>query len=362
MARQLIAPACGGGECAAAQWWPTPLSTLDPAGPAGAAIARLWWVMLAAALLIFVATVALALYAACRNPARRVRIAPRALIVGGGLVLPLTALAALLAYGIGAGQSLLPLSGTPGVYRVEVRAHQWWWEVRYPQASGGPLYSANEVHVPAGRPIDVHVSAEDVIHGFWVPRLGGKIDAIPGRTSVIRLRADRAGVYHGVCAEFCGAQHARMALQWHAHEPAAFEAYMARLGGSGLHGAGVASVPPDALAASLPPFAPLAPSGATAATAVAAHSAPAGRQTFERLCVDCHSLDARQRGSGRGPNLAGLADRATLGAGTLRNDAAGLRRWLAEHATLKPGNRMVGVPRLDADALDALATMLGEAQ
>ncbi len=302
------------------------MSTLDPAGPASAAIARLWWLMLAAALLILIVTVALALYAACRNPARRVRIAPRALIIGGGLIVPLAALAALLVHGIGAGHSLLPLPGTPGVYHVEVRGHQWWWEVRYPQAAGEPLYSANEIHVPAGRPIDVHVSAEDVIHGFWLPRLGGKIDAVPGRTTVIRLRADRAGVYHGVCAEFCGAQHARMALRLHAHDQAGFEAHMAKLG------------------------------------AAAAAAPSAALQSFDRLCSECHSLDARQRGSGRGPNLAGLADRATLGAGTLRNDAAGLRRWLAEHAALKPGNLMTGVPQPDAATLDALVALLGDAR
>ncbi|MGD9945944.1 MAG: cytochrome C oxidase subunit II [Burkholderiaceae bacterium] len=303
----------------------TPLSTLDPAGPAGASIAGVWWTMLAAALLILVLTVALALYAACRNPARRARLSPRLLIVGGGLLFPLATLAALLTYGIGAGHALLPLPGAPDVYRVEVRAHQWWWEVSYPDAPGGRLYSANEIHVPVGRPIDVHVSAEDVIHSFWVPRLGGKIDAIPGRTTVIRLQADRAGVYHGVCAEFCGAQHARMGLQLEAHEAPSLQRRMDRL---------------------------------------AAAVGSAGQPSFDRLCAQCHSLDARRRGNGKGPNLAALADRAMLGAGVLRNDEAGLRRWLAEHAALKPGNRMqvpdgaASPDPLDAATLDALAGLL----
>src|SRR5690606_25320269 len=127
-----------------------------------------------------------------------------ALLIGGGLVLPLTVVTLLLVYGVRSGQAMLPLPTREPVYVVQVRAHQWWWEVIHPEAPDGPLRSVNEMHVPAGVPVDVHVSGVDVIHSFWVPRLGGKMDAIPGRVNVIRLRADAPGEYHGVCAEYCG--------------------------------------------------------------------------------------------------------------------------------------------------------------
>ena len=206
----VAAPALGG--CAAQ----TPLSALWPAGPGAAAIAQVSWVMIAAALTLTVLMTALGLYAALRRRAHRPGISPRALIVGGGLLLPTTVLLALLAWGVRAGHALLPLPGTP-VFTVEVTARQWQWEARYPQSGRPP--TLNRIVIPAGRPVDVRVRTEDVIHSFWVPRLGGKIDAIPGRTNVIRLQADAPGVYRGVCAEYCGTGHARMPIEVHALEP-----------------------------------------------------------------------------------------------------------------------------------------------
>jgi len=304
------------------------MSALDPAGPAAAAIAQVWWVMLAGAALIFAAVVGLALYAALRPPERRLRLSPGLLIIGGGLVFTPAVLAVLLAWGIGAGHALLPLPDGREPFRVEVRAHQWWWEVIYPDMPGGPLHSANEIHVPVGRPIDVSVRSEDVIHSFWVPRLGGKIDALPGRTNTVRLEADAPGIYRGQCAEFCGAQHARMALHLVAHEDEAMLAERLSL-----------------LAAPPPP------------EVVAPHPLPApGRDGFALNCAACHSLDARIRGAG--PNLADLPHRATLGAGTLPNDSQALRLWLGHHQALKPGNRMPGPGPLDTAVLDAIAEFL----
>ncbi len=205
-----------------------PQSTLAPAGPAAQAVAELWWAMAAFAAGVLVVVVGLWLYAMGRSPrdlspeqARRVG---RRWIVGGGLVLPITAIVALLAFAIPIGHRLLPLplpEQTP--LRIDVVGHQWWWEVRYPDAR---VTAANRLHLPVGQPVDVHVSSADVIHSFWVPRLGGKIDAIPGITNVIRLYADRPGVFRGQCAEFCGAQHARMILSVEAQASRAFDAWL----------------------------------------------------------------------------------------------------------------------------------------
>lgn len=273
--------------------------------------------MLASGILILAAVVGLTLYAVWRRHDDR-RPSSNFLIVGGGLVFTPAVLAALLVWGLGAGHSMLPLSTDRDVLRIEVRGHQWWWEVVY----GGGLYSANEIHIPAGRPVDILVRSDDVIHSFWVPRLGGKIDAIPGHTNRIRLKARRPGVFRGQCAEFCGAQHARMGLMVQAHEEAAFEARLALL-----------------------------------ATQAAAPEHP-GQAIFEQNCAACHSLDPRRRSPEPGPNLADLPHRMTLGAATLANGRAELRQWLAEHASLKPGNRMPPHDHLDAEAIEALAAYL----
>lgn len=200
---------------------------LDPAGPAAATAALLWWGMFSAFSLVFVAVCGLWLYAMFRTPTSRdethTRRIQRRWLIGGGLVLPLVSMVVLLGFGIPAGHSMLPLPPDEGdPLDVHVTAHQWHWEVRYPNRD---ISLVNEVHIPAGRPVDVHLSSADVIHSFWVPRLGGKLDAIPGRTHVLRLQADEPGIYRGQCAEFCGTGHARMHFTVIAHTPEDFGAW-----------------------------------------------------------------------------------------------------------------------------------------
>ena len=136
----------------------------------------------------------------------------RVWIISGGLVLPLVSITALLAVGIPIGHSMLPL-GEPAL-RVDITGHQWWWEVHYPEAD---LALVDELHIPAGVPVDLHLTSADVIHAFWVPRLGGKLDLVPGHVNVLRLEADEPGEYRGVCAEFCGLNHSRMHITVIAH-------------------------------------------------------------------------------------------------------------------------------------------------
>lgn len=181
------------------------LSTLEPEGPAAAAIARLWWVMLAGATLLFLGVSAV-LAVAWFLPAIFGRAPGRGLILWGGLVMPVVVLTALVTAAFALGEGLLMRGGGEPL-RIEAEGRMWSWEFRYPDTG---LATENVLHIPAGRDIEFVVTSADVIHAFWVPRLGGKIDAIPGHVNRIRLRADRPGRYGGVCAEFCGTGHTAM--------------------------------------------------------------------------------------------------------------------------------------------------------
>jgi cytochrome c oxidase subunit 2 len=162
-------------------------------------------------------------------PADAAQRSGRRWIVGGGIVLPLLAIVALLVFGAPAGRHHLPWPGADGSppLRIDVIGRQWQWELHYPD-SGVRL--RNELRLPVGRPVHVHTQSRDVIHSFWVPSLGGKLDALPGRTLVMRLQADRPGSWRGQCAEFCGLGHAHMSMTVLAMEPAAFDAWLAAQG------------------------------------------------------------------------------------------------------------------------------------
>lgn len=204
----------------------TPLSTLAPAGEAASTIATLWWVMLTAAVLIFVGVVGAALLPLMT---RRLKApSTRAMLIGGGLAFPGVVLVALLIAALVIGDRLSP-RGEPDVLRIEAEAHQWGWTFRYPDAPGQAA-TAGVMHVPVGRPFEVYVTSRDVIHSFWAPRLGGKIDAIPGQVNVIRLQADAPGAYRGQCAEFCGRGHAMMDFVLQAHSADDYRAWQSRQG------------------------------------------------------------------------------------------------------------------------------------
>lgn len=149
-------------------------------------------------------------------------------IIGGGLLLPGVAIIALLAVGIPIGHNMLPLPLAEGkVLRIDVTGHQWWWQVSYPDSG---IQLRDELHIPVGVPVDLHLTSADVVHSFWVPRLAGKLDMIPGRTNVLRLQADAADTYRGMCAEFCGLNHAHMKFTVTAHDPDDFAAWLTGAG------------------------------------------------------------------------------------------------------------------------------------
>ncbi|HUQ81119.1 MAG TPA: cytochrome c oxidase subunit II [Gemmatimonadaceae bacterium] len=213
---------------------------------------------------------------------------------------------------------------------VEVTGHQWWWEFRYTDSiPSNWLSTSNELHIPVGRPIQVVLQSNDVIHSFWIPELHGKQDVIPGHKNTTWLRADKPGVWKARCAEFCGIQHAKMAFDVVAESPAQFNAWYAR-------------------------------QLASAAEPTAA-SARHGRDVFmQRTCVMCHSISGTQAGSRIGPELSHIATRPSIAAGILPNTRQNLGRWILNPQLIKPGVRMPANPLSPADMnalLDYLETL-----
>ncbi|SHF74221.1 cytochrome c oxidase subunit 2 [Kaistia soli DSM 19436] len=197
-----------------------PRSTLDPAGPAASTIATLWWVLLVGAALLFLLVMVLFVIVMMR-PGWARKVSPARWIVLGGLVLPAIVLTPLVVYALMTGERLLPRSADNPL-RIEAEAEQWHWNFTYPSAGG--VKTEGVLHLPAGRPIDVVVTSLDVIHAFWIPRLAGKIDAIPGHANVLRIEADQPGTYEGLCNEFCGKGHSGMRFDVIVHPAAAYDA------------------------------------------------------------------------------------------------------------------------------------------
>lgn len=303
-----------------------PLSTLDPAGEAAAWVAGLWWVMFGVGTVILFGIMATALYA-LRRERRGGAVSEVAMLAGGGIVFPAVTLLVLMVGSMVQGPDPVTADAPADAsepFRIRAQGHQFWWEFIYPDAPGGPLYGAAEAVIPAAVPVVVEIVSDDVIHSFWVPRLGGKLDAIPGRVNLLRLSADRPGRYAGQCAEFCGTQHLAMRFVVEAVAAEDIDARLARL----------AATMPDA---TLP-----------------------GAEDFAIHCGGCHSADPRTR-RGSGPNLAAVATRSSLGGVLSYGLADDLRHWLTTHRTLKPGSTK---PEVVADeaALDRIIAYLESAR
>ena len=320
----------------AAQALPQLQSVLSPAGSPAASIAGLSWVMFAGAALIFTVVMGLLAWAVLRRSSARA-VRPRRWIVGGGLVFPGLVLASLFAYSSGRTPGWLA-QPPPGALVVSLTAHLWWWEVRYRDpASGRDIALANELHLPVGRPVWLGLNSQDVIHSFWVPALAGKVDMVPGRVNHLLVQAGQAGVYRGQCAEYCGEQHARMALHVVARPPDEFDAWLA--------------------AQARPPVAPRA--GDAPGAALLAR----GRDAFvAQRCNACHTVRGVAEAGRLGPDLTHVGSRLYLGAGTLPNHAGSMARWIADTQAVKPGARMPSSGDMDSATLQALAAWLEQLQ
>ncbi|MFC7553640.1 cytochrome c oxidase subunit II [Pseudoroseomonas wenyumeiae] len=298
-----------------------PQSALDPAGHEAEAVSQLFWWMAGASLVLWVLVVGLSFYASRRReqpwPARR---AARLILVCGAL-LPTLLLAALLVFGL----RLMPELRAPGDgLRVEVEGQQFWWRVRYVLPDGRRFETANEVRLPVGSRTEFLLTAQDVIHSFWIPSLGGKMDMIPGTTNRLVLEPTQTGRFRGACAEFCGASHALMAMSVEVMEPEAFTAWVEREAGA------------------------------------AAASTDEGAALFlARGCGACHTVRGTAANGRVGPDLTHLGARPTIAAGILPNSPENIDRFIRETQAIKPAARMPSFGMLPPAESAAIATWLG---
>jgi cytochrome c oxidase subunit 2 len=199
-------------------------SALAPAGRESEQIATLFWWMTGVSLVIWSGVIGLAVYAT--------RVAPRAheerrarYLIYAGAAIPSAALALLLIYGHGAMANMVA-PAPENALRISVTGEQWWWRVRYEPPRGQPFEMANEVRLPAGMPVEFLLQSRDVIHSFWIPSLGGKMDMIPGRVNRLVLHPEKPGEYRGACAEYCGTAHAKMAFLAKVMPPGEFQSWL----------------------------------------------------------------------------------------------------------------------------------------
>ena len=304
-------------------------SIFDAHSPSGASIATLFWIVIGIAAVIFI-IVEVALIAFTIRYRRRGDEAgePRQIFGDRRLEFVWTGIP-ILTLAIVFGIMVVTMRGVnagpvndANALTIEVIGHQWWWEYRYP---GQQFVTANELHLPAGQPVHLLLTSADVIHDFWVPALGRKMDLIPGQMNDLWVRVDTPDVYVGSCAEYCGAQHAGMRLRVVAETPDDFAAWVAGQ---------QRGEPP--------------PSGD------AAH----GRTLFFQSganCVSCHAIDGTTAQGNVGPNLTHIGGRAMLAANILPNTPENMVRWLSNPQAIKPGNRMPNLRLSDADARDLTA-------
>ena len=276
-------------------------------------IALLWWWMLAAATVVFLGAVALLVVAWFRRDrpglpffGEREELA-QGMVLVFGIAVPLVALVAL--FGVSdvylVGQTAPPNPSSTKL-TIDVIGHQFWWEVRY---DNGRAITANEIHIPVDTRVNVVATSADVIHSFWVPALNRKIDMIPGLRNRVLLYASEPGEYRGQCSQFCGVQHANMALEVFAQRPARFRAWL-----SGQE--------------------------RPAATSTTGHAA-AGRSLFMNAqCASCHTIAGTAAQGTVGPNLTHVGSRKSLAADEIPNTPKWMAAWIRNPQRIKPGNRM----------------------
>lgn len=334
-----------------------PQSAVNPAGPIARAEDNLWDLVLIIAIIVFVLVQGLIVFAVFRFRDRGGDEIPKQVAGNTRLELIWTVIPALILVGIAVPtvSTIFSLSQEPGDEALDVRVvgKQYWWEFEYLGDEGRGVVTANELHIPAGRPIFLTMQAlsatvpdpgieenpelglpvsNGVIHSFWVPRLAGKQDVVPGHIRQMTIEADEPGVYPGQCAEFCGLSHARMRFVVVAHEPAQFEQWLADQSQP-------ADSPDDQLA-------------------------QRGQELFETAtCVACHAIDGYEQSNGSdaqvriGPNLTHFASRELFAGGVLENTEENVNAWLDNPPALKAGAQMPDLG-LQPDEIDALTAYL----
>jgi cytochrome c oxidase subunit 2 len=307
---------CGGNQ-----------NVLHPESHPQREITHLWWVMLTGAAIGFGSIVLLLFLGWARRnrpglPGGGSERAETGLVVLLGVVVPVVVLVSLFVYAdvFVMRSTAAPRPGSTAL-TIHVIGHQWFWEVRYP---GTKAVTANEIHIPVGTRVNLVGTTDDVIHSIWIPELNRKVDLIPGRTNRILLEADRPGRYRGQCSEFCGLQHAHMAVAVVAEPAARFDTWLAN--------------------AARPARRPTTPAERR------------GEQTFvSQACSGCHQIRGTNVRGQIGPDLTHVASRQTLAALTIRNDRELLRGWITDPQHYKPGARMPALALSGSQVNDLVA-------
>ena len=312
---------------------------LNATGVQAAHVENLWWLMFWICTVAFAATMIAAAWAVARARRAERSDEPRLSTdgerrltrwVSGALAVSSVLLGVMFFASLFTDRALarLPLADA---LHIDVTGYQWWWEARYDDPTPSNVFTtANELHIPVGRPVIVTLRASDVIHSLWIPNLAGKKDLIPGRTNTLALRADAPGVYRAQCAEFCGWQHANMALFVIAEAPGDFQKWI-------VAQRTPAPEPDD-------------------------DTKKRGRDLFEKgTCAMCHAIKGTNANATRGPDLTHVASRRSLGAGVVPNTPEHRAAWVSNAPAVKPGANMPPQPMPAAD-LDALLAYLGSLQ
>ncbi|HEX2850101.1 MAG TPA: cytochrome c oxidase subunit II [Acidimicrobiales bacterium] len=299
------------------------MNLLDPGGANAARIASVWWIIFGLGAAVYVVVAGFVLVAAFRGRRRRgdTEAVGRdsAFIWIGGVLVPAAILMLVAVVTVSTTRALRQPAKDP--LTISVVGKRWWWAVSYP---GERITTANEIHVPVGRPLRIELTTSDVIHSFWVPQLSQKVDTIPGQVNHLDMKVTKPGIYRGQCAEYCGLEHARMAFIVVAEDTTTFERWVAR--------------------EQRPPGGPSAEQEARGQQVLVSSS-----------CAGCHTVRGTPADGTLGPDLSDLGSRRMLGAGTVDNTPDNLRRWITDSQSIKPGNLMPPVPlsRDDADAVVA---------
>lgn len=277
-------------------------STYHPFGVEADSILSLAWWLMGGGIVIAIAMLTLIVFAQ-RQPENSIshQQGMRFIAIVGGIV-PAIVLTVLL---VAALPMMKPLEAGGNPLIVEVQGEQFWWRIRYPDAPDGPVITANQLVLPVGRTAILKLTAGDVVHSFWVPGLGGKMDMIPGRENELVVRAEKAGVYRGQCTEFCGLSHALMAFEVRAVAPRDFERWLDEQ-----------RAPAQAIAGE-------------------------GRELFADYgCAGCHRIDGHGADGTIGPDLTHFASRPYFGAQMFPLRAEALARFIRHSSDMKPGSRM----------------------
>jgi len=312
------ASALGLAGCAGEQSW------LDPAGAGADTVATLFWVVVPAGAAIWAVVIGLAVYAGALKPHPHSERGASRMIVWGGIVAPTATIFVLMVASLVMLEEMT--EGSPDL-TLHARGEQWWWRIAHEGPEGALVPTPNELRLPAGQRAEIVLTAARVIHSFWAPTLGGKMDMIPGRENRMTLTPTEPGIYRGQCAEFCGEGHAQMAFPVVVMEPDAFEDWLAA----------------QAEPARLPQTA----------------EARQGRDLFlSNGCGACHAIRGTEAAGAVGPDLTHLGSRLTVGAGILPVTREAVAEWIAAPEHVKPGVRMPGFGMLPGRQVELIAGYL----